>query len=335
MNNEKIKRCGLCDEVKLVSEFPTCKNGFLFHKDGFYSICYDCLANKINAEDLDTVNKLCQTLDIAFYPDTWIKLYNTYYRDYGTRGILENYINASKKNEFKVSDWKEQTLLWDKARECNNVLEEMTTLRGEMFIYLQKKWGKYDDFSVEDYMKMESYERHTLNYYNFRDEARRDLVRKMALLSVLIDKKLASGDTREMTSMISAYQSLMKESGIQNLVSNDTESITSVSEIVAYLERNGWLMDYRVTEERDIVDSTINNIQAYLHRLVSDSSEEIRTSFETEKLNQESGTEFNEESLEMLFDSQNDEEDLIEGEMLSEEELTKMFNGLDKEYGEK
>ncbi len=56
---------------------------------------------------------------------------------------------------------------YGKKRETNSVFSKLPTLSADLFIYLRKKWGSYDDFGVEDYLKMESYEKNTLNYYNF------------------------------------------------------------------------------------------------------------------------------------------------------------------------
>ena len=216
--------------------------------------------------------------------------------------------------------------------ETDNDLSKLPTLSADLFIYLRKKWGSYDDFGVEDYLKMESYEKNTLNYYNFRDEARRDMIRKLALVSVLIDKKLAAGDTREVSTLISSYQSLMKESGIQNAVQNDTETIESLSELIAFLEEHNWLMDYRVTESRDIVDATIRNFQQYVQAIVSGSGEEITQMYNAKLMEEKSGTSINEEDIESMFESQEAEEELFEDEALNEEELIEMFKEISKEY---
>lgn len=219
-----------------------------------------------------------------------------------------------------------------KTRETDSVLSKLPTLSADLFIYLRKKWGSYDDFGVEDYLKMESYEKNTLNYYNFRDEARRDMIRKLALVSVLIDKKLASGDTREVSTLISSYQSLMKESGIQNAVQNDTETIESLSELIAFLEEHGWLMDYKVTESRDIVDATIRNFQQYVAAIVAGSGEEITQMYNTKLMEQNSGTNVNEEDIESMFETQEAQEERFEDETLNEEELIDMFKEISKEY---
>lgn len=316
------RRCGKCSQIKLIQDLVPCGENCLFGTDGVSTICYDCALESINTKDLTMVDKLCQFLDIAFMAEEWIKISKTSDNE---RYILETYIKTVKSSEYSKSSWKQYDLLWEKARETDSVLSKLPTLSADLFIYLRKKWGSYDDFGVEDYLKMESYEKNTLNYYNFRDEARRDMIRKLALVSVLIDKKLASGDTREVSTLISSYQSLMKESGIQNAVQNDTETIESLSELIAFLEEHGWLMDYKVTESRDIVDATIRNFQQYVAAIVAGSGEEITQMYNTKLMEQNSGTNVNEEDIESMFETQEAQEERFEDETLNEEELIDMF----------
>jgi hypothetical protein len=323
------RRCGKCSQIKLIQDLVPCGENCLFGTDGVSTICYDCALESIDTKDLTMVDKLCQFLDIAFMAEEWIKITKTSNNE---KYILETYIKTVKSSEYSKSSWKQYDLLWEKARETDAVLSKLPTLSADLFIYLRKKWGSYDDFGVEDYLKMESYEKNTLNYYNFRDEARRDMIRKLALVSVLIDKKLASGDTREVSTLISSYQSLMKESGIQNAVQNDTETIESLSELIAFLEEHGWLMDYKVTESRDVVDATIRNFQQYVAAIVAGSGEEVTQMYNTKLMEQNSGTNVNEEDIESMFETQEAQEERFEDETLNEEELIDMFKEISKEY---
>lgn len=323
------KCCGICSKPKLLQEFVPAGANTIFQKDTLSTVCYDCVCEMIEFNDLDAVNKLCQFLDIPFLANDWLNLYKS---TDNKRKILEDYIKTVRNSEYSNATWKEYTLLWDKARETDAVLSKLPTLSADLFIYLRKKWGSYDDFGVEDYLKMESYEKNTLNYYNFRDEARRDMIRKLALVSVLIDKKLAAGDTREVSTLISSYQSLMKESGIQNAVQNDTETIESLSELIAFLEEHGWLMDYKITETRDVVDATIRNFQQYVAGLVSGSGEEITQMYNAKLMEEQAGTSINEEDIESMFEAQEAEDEQFADESLNEEELIEMFKEISKEY---
>lgn len=326
---KQAKSCGLCGKVRTIQEFLPCGDNCAFGEENVSPICYDCACEKIDFTDLDMVDKMCQFLDIPFLANDWLRIYKSKDKK---EEILKEYILTYKSGEYYGQTWKQYTLMWEKARETESVLEKLPQLSSDLFLYLRKKWGSYDDFGVEDYLKMESYEKNTLNYYNFRDEARRDMIRKLALVSVLIDKKLAAGDTREVSTLISSYQSLMKESGIQNAVQNDTETIESLSELIAFLEEHNWLMDYKVTENRDIVDATIRNFQQYVQALVSGSGEEITQMYNSKLMEEKSGTEITEEEIESMFESQEADEDTFDDEALSEQELVEMFKETSKTY---
>lgn len=323
------KACGICSKPRLMTEFVPAGEKCIFQVEGISTVCYDCACKALDFTDLDAVNKFCQFMDIPFLANDWLKIYKS---TNDKRTILEDYIRSVRGSEYSKATWKDYTLLWEKARETDSVLAKLPELSADLFLYLKKKWGSYEDFGVEEYLKMESYEKHTLNYYNFRDEARRDMIRKLALVSVLIDKKLAAGDTREVATLITSYQSLMKESGIQNAVQNDTETIESLSELISFLEEHNWLMDYRVTETRDIVDATIRNFQQYVSALVSGSGEEITQMYNSKLMEEQSGTILNEEDIESMFEQEQAEEEQFSDEALNEEELIEMFKEISKEY---
>ncbi len=319
--------CGMCTSPKLPQDFLPVGDKCIYNKNGHSVICTECLIKNTRLTDLDQADKLCQFLDIPFLTNDWIDCFRQ------TEDPIEalcNYIQIVRKDEYRSKGWKEYNLLWDKAKETNLVLSKLPSLSKDLMVYLKKKWGQYEDFIVEDYIKMESYEKNTLNYYNFRDEARRDMIRKLALVSVLIDKKLAAGDTKEVATLISSYQSLMKESGIQNAVRNDTETIETLSELIAFLEEHNWLMDYKVTESRDIVDATIRNFQQYVAALVTGGGEEVAQMYNSKLAEEQSGTPMNEMDIESMFEAQEAENEQFDDEALNEEELVSMFKEISK-----
>ena len=154
----QTRSCGLCSKSKLISEFVPAGANSLFAKDGISTVCYDCVTEMIEFNDLDSVDKLCQFLDIPFMANDWLEIYK---KNDNKRLVLETYIKKVRESEFAEKTWKEYSLMWEKARETDTVLAQLPALSADLFIYLRKKWGSYDDFGVEDYLKMESYEKNT------------------------------------------------------------------------------------------------------------------------------------------------------------------------------
>ena len=123
----------------------------------------------------------------------------------------------------------------------------------------------------------------------------------------------------------------MKELGISTQTSSNENTIESLSELVAYLEKTGFLLNYKVTENRDIVDKTIENMQQYVRRLFTDSSETVNEMYNSKMLNMESGTEMTDEDIENLY-AASAEEELDYEEPMDESDLEKMFQQVENEF---
>ncbi len=180
-------------------------------------------------------------------------------------------------------------------------------------------------------MRMEEYERHTLSHYPFKDEARRDMVRKLAKLSAIADYDISIGDNKEATTVLQSYNTLMKELGIRTETASDENTIDSLSELVAYLEKTGFLLNYKITENRDVVDKTIENMQQYVKRLFTDSSETANEMYSSKMLSNDAGTEITDEDIDALY-AASEEEEMEYADTMNEIELEKMFSQIADEF---
>ena len=122
----------------------------------------------------------------------------------------------------------------------------------------------------------------------------------------------------------------MKELGISTQTANSENTIESLSELVAYLEKTGFLLNYKITENRDIVDKTIENMQQYVRRLFTDSSETVNEMYNSKMINQESGTDITDEDIELLYSSSEEETEF--DDPMDEKELEKMFQQVEDEF---
>jgi uncharacterized coiled-coil protein SlyX len=233
--------------------------------------------------------------------------------------------------KYVDNDWFEYNKMWEKCREYNGVLDKLTAMHSDLLMFLRKKWGHIDGFTLEEYMRMEEYERHTLSHYPFKDEARRDMVRKLAKLSAISDHCIANGDNKEATTVLQSYNTLMKELGISTQTASNENTIESLSELVAYLEKTGFLLNYKITENRDVVDKTIENMQQYVRRLFTDSSETVNEMYNSKMLSQDGGTDITDEDIENLYAAS--EEDGVDYEdPMDEKELENMFLQVENEF---
>lgn len=326
--NEQYRLCPECGKKQTRDMFLPMSNSSQYGIEGTTYICIECIAKRIDRKDLNSIDKMCQFLDLPFDANKWIEMESKYEK---LGPLLIDYCQEMTNGKYVDNDWYKYNKMWDKCREYNTVLDELTALHSDLLMYLRKKWGHIDDFSLEEYMRMEEYERHTLSHYPFKDEARRDMVRKLAKLSAIADHCIANGDNKEATTVLQSYNSLMKELGISTQTSSNENTIESLSELVAYLEKTGFLLNYKITENRDIVDKTIENMQQYVRRLFTDSSETVNEMYNSKLLNTEAGTEITDEDIEQLY-SESEEEGIDYEDPMNEVELEKMFQQVEDEF---
>lgn len=324
----KYRTCPICGKSKELDYYLPTSNSTPYAINGKSVICIECMAKHIDRKDLTTIDKMCQFLDLPFDPNKWIEMEQKYEK---LGPLLLDYCFEMSKGEYQDSDWSTVNKMWEKTREYNNLIEKVNVIHGDLLLYLRKKWGKSDDLLLDDYLRMEEYERHTLNHYPFKDEARKDVIRKLAKLSVLSDKAITDGNTKDAVAYLQAYNTLMKELGIGTEIDNNEDTINTLSELVSYLEKKGFLLNYRINENRDVVDKTIENMQQYVKRLFNDSQETVIEMYNQKKITEDSGTLMNDDDLESLY--ANDGEDNVElEETLNEEELEEMFRQVEDEF---
>lgn len=327
---EKSRICPKCGKSYIEEEFLPMGGNSRFSVKGRSPICVNCMIETIDIEDLNTIDRICQFLDVPFDANTWVDISHKYD---DMKLLLNEFVYQCVSGKYSEEDWYQTNQMWEKARKYNTLLEVLPTVQNDMLIYLRKKWGHIDNFTLDEYMRMEEYERHTLNHYNFKDEARRDSIRKLAKISVLADVAISENRIKDATQLLQSYNAMLKESGIRSEISKDLNTIDSLSELVSYLEKTGFVLNYKVTENRDIVDKTIENMQQYVRRLFTDSNETVHEMYNNEASSLYSGTEITDDALELLYDTNEGDETEFE-ETLDEKELEQMFKDFNKEYGE-
>ena len=325
MNNRLCPECGKNQSLELF--LPT-SNSSIYSNEGTSYICIECIAKKIDRKKLETIDKMCQFLDLPFDANKWIEMENKYEK---LGPLLIDYCQEMTNGKYEDNDWYKYNQMWEKCREYNSITDELTALHSDLLLYLRKKWGHIDGFTLEEYLRMEEYERHTLSHYPFKDEARRDMVRKLAKLSAIADHCISNGDNKEATNVLQSYNTLMKELGIRTETASNENTIETLSELVGYLEKTGYLLNYKITENRDVVDKTIENLQQYVKRLFTDSSETVNEMYNSKLLNTNSGTDFTDEDIENLY-SASEEEGIEYEDPMNEIELEKMFSQVEDEY---
>jgi len=248
-------KCEQCGKETSKSEFAPTSSAF-FPK-GKINICFACVEELVDGDNLNQVDRFLQHCNIAFYPNEWRKLWKR-----EEKNAFRKYTNMYYDLKYGKYDWGQQNeKIKDIARRgtADNELEE---LRPEFIQELKISWGELPEL---DLIRLERFYNSSLTDYNVSTEAQRDMLRKICRLSVIIDDSLTKGTIDK--DAIAQYDKLMN-SALKTLETSQQEGITSVSELVSFIEQNGFQPKFYTGIPKDDIDMLMDNAQEYMRDLV-------------------------------------------------------------------
>lgn len=142
-------------------------------------------------------------------------------------------------------------------------------LTAEDKIYLATKWGQL--YSAADWIYLESKYNDFMNSFDIQGAARLDTLIQICKLSLKCNQALDTGDMDSYAKLSRAYDLLMKSAKFTEAQNKnaDSDEFDSVGAIVAFCEREGgFIEDYEITADRDIVDTIIRDNREYLETLI-------------------------------------------------------------------
>lgn len=248
-------KCQYCERDLPLSKFPAASSPFW--SDGYANICYECTPGIVDKNNLNQVDRWCQWINLAFFPNEWRKIVQREAEPF------KAYVAAHKDLNYYKYDWSEQNKKLMNLAATGLVELEIEELAPHAMEKLKKIWGS--ETAEKDILLMEERYNASLNDYNVATDAQRDQLRKTARLSVIIDRQLEKGKVDK--DMMSMYDKLLT-SVTKTLETMEGEGISSISELVEFIERNGYQATFYDGVPRDEIDMIMNNIQEYLRDLV-------------------------------------------------------------------
>lgn len=231
--------------------------------------CYDCiiatakLQHPEGVQNANTFDRLCQSLNIAFYADEWNK---TLARTDTPLKALQEYFHFYGANHMPKVDWAIMQKKHKKAME-NGLLDlEITQYHPAKFAELRLIWG--DTHGDNDLIRLETLYNAFLRDFNLELESQRDKAKKITRLSLMIDNLLSQGKVNKdiTTQYESLLNSLMKEVEL-----TDNDGIDSVSKLVERIEQSGFLPTFQPELPQDDYDFLLEDMRAFLVDLVKSS----------------------------------------------------------------
>ena len=251
----KMQNCELCNTKTPQSEFAPTTSPFF--PAGHINLCYSCVEKNVDGNNLNQVDRFLQHCNIAFYPNEWRKMWKR-----EPESTFRKYTSTYFDLHYAKNDWNEQNKKLEALARKGAATYELEELRPEYLAELRLTWG---DLPELDLVRLEKYYNASLNDYNVQTETQRDMLRKICRISVLVDDDLSKGVVDR--DKVAQYDKLMT-SALKTLETTQGEGITSIGEIIAFMEQNGFQPKFYSGIPKDEIDMMMENIQEYLRDLV-------------------------------------------------------------------
>ena len=248
-------KCQQCNKSLPTSEFAPTSSPFF--PQSHINLCFGCVEQLVDGENLNQVDRFLQHCNIAFYPNEWRKLHKR-----EGSGAFRKYTNMYYDMKYGKYDWGAQNEKLKEIARKGTADNEIEELQPQFLQQLKLSWGELPEL---DLVRLERFYNSSLTDYNVSTEAQRDMLRKICRLSVIIDDNLTKGTIDK--DAIAQYDKLMN-SALKTLETSQQEGITSVSELVSFIEQNGFQPKFYTGVAKDDIDMMMDNAQEYMRDLI-------------------------------------------------------------------
>lgn len=262
--------CEKCGKQRLPANFPRVRHGNLFHSSNIIRICTFCL-DDIIGDSVALMDKFCQFADWPFLADKWTRdpQFSHYYRlvMLGGKALMSE--GAEYDGEV---DWKSANEKWKKMQEdASLAISLYPELNSHELMKLKMFWETdgQDKYTETQLQYLDKLYKDTERTQNISTGAQIDQAKKLARLSLDMDIAQREGNLQLYSSLMRAYVDLIKIAEFTPKSATSNASFETVGELIAFLERTGFMNAFYDGEERDIVDKTIKNQQMFLQRIVT------------------------------------------------------------------
>lgn len=260
------KKCGKCGRELALTSFPPSNAIF---SDGTHTFpwCADCLetyfaafVDKDPTAAWNEMDAVCRAANIAFLPNRWTKLYTAL----KARAPFQYLTLLKKAESYSSIDWREQNAKWEELLAQGRIGEIHEAFNADELKVMRDRWGK--QYNEDELRQLQDLYDGIKNSFGVGDAVGEDNARKLAMLSLEIDKCIASGGSG-LDKLITPYNKIQANAGFTADNTRDMNSFESVSELMLYMEKTGWKKKFVTDVPRDLVDLTIKDIQAHNTRL--------------------------------------------------------------------
>lgn len=253
------KKCVRCGQIK--DSFSFLRTKSFMYPTGYVDICVDCLGEILEENNFNwnTMDKICQYLDIPFD----MKKYEELYETNSAPDLLKGYNLIYFSDEYEGIDWKTYQDAYNELKDAGALDEVVPGLADEKRRRLQEKWGyNYDE---EALTYLENLYDGLLLTQNINGALQGDQAIKICKISYEIDCRIREG--ADFDKLLASYDKLVKTGEFTPKNVKNASDFESMGELCRWLEKKGFENNFYDGETRDVVDETIKNIQSWNQRL--------------------------------------------------------------------
>ena len=258
------RKCVCCGRMK--DSFSYLRTKSFMYPTGYVDVCVDCLGAKLEESEFDwnTMDKICQYLDIPFQMDKFEELRHTH----SAADLLKSYNLLYFSEEYENIDWTSYQEAYKELDAAGALDEVVPGLSDEKCRKLQEKWGyNYDE---EGLTYLENLYDGLILTQNINGALQGDQALKICKISYEIDRRIRAGE--DFDKLLASYDKLVKTGEFTPKNVKNASDFESMGELCRWLEKRGFVNRFYDGETRDVVDETIKNIQSWNQRLYTNES---------------------------------------------------------------
>lgn len=240
------------------------------------TICFDCIKNNLNYNNLEHAEFFCRTYNLAWKPDLWINIVSEYkeatFRHY-TELILndeENRPNLAYESSTR-DIWSRTNKEWEKCRSFTEILQKIIPIKESYIARGRLKWG--EQYTFEELIKLDSIYTRSVKANNIINPLQKEAVKTLCKIHIELDEAIRAKDAKAIKDYSTAYSTFSKQADLEGMINETkTDDITTVAELYDFMEKNNFQFKFNDGYDRDEVDRTIKDMQEYLRKLVLEST---------------------------------------------------------------
>lgn len=183
--------------------------------------------------------------------------------------LTKNMVIAPEKPDYLINQSSNPEPIVEQEKEDNTFLNDLTE---EDRTYLRLKWGK--TYRPEEWVQLEQLYEEMTQSYDISAAGDVNTLKLACKTSLKANQLLDIGDIEGAQKATKMYDSLMKQgkwTAAQNK-SSDTQDFSSIGELVALCEKEGFIPRYYIDTPNDKVDKVILDLQNYTRDLINGES---------------------------------------------------------------